>query len=133
MRFFVEGLDPKHIGVIHDVGNMKIEGFENPRLGLEILGAYLHLVHLKNVTVYPSKSAPDGTVLWTTKFWPMHQGQVNMREVVRAMLDIGYDGWVSFEDFSTQNPIHERMEKNITFIKRLVEEETAAKAAQANA
>ena len=40
----MQGLDPKHVGIIHDAGNMIIEGFENWRLGLEILGEYLAAV-----------------------------------------------------------------------------------------
>lgn len=124
-RMFVEGMDPKHIGVIHDAGNMVYEGFENYRLGLEMLGDYLALVHVKNATVFPFKTRQDTTVEWRTKFWPMHQGVADIRALIGALLDIGYDGWISFEDFSTQQKLPDRMKFNIEFVKGLVEEETA--------
>jgi sugar phosphate isomerase/epimerase len=124
-RMFVDGMDPKHIGVIHDAGNMVYEGFENYRLGLEMLGDYLALVHVKNATAYPFKTRPDTTVEWRFKFWPMHQGVADIRALIVALLDIGYDGWISFEDFSTQQKLPDRMKFNIEFVKRLVEEETA--------
>ena len=127
-RLFVDGLDPKHIGVIHDAGNMVYEGFENYRMGLEILGEYLALVHVKNATAYPFKTRPDTTVEWRFKFWPMHQGVADIRALIGALLDIGYDGWISFEDFSTQQKLPDRTKFNIEFVKRLVEEETAKRA-----
>ena len=127
-RRLVEGLDPRHIGVIHDAGNMVYEGFENYRLGLETLGEYLALVHVKNATAYPFKTMPDTTIEWRFKFWPMHQGVANIRALIRALLDIGYDGWISFEDFSTQQKLPDRTRFNIDFVKRLVAEETANRA-----
>lgn len=125
VRMFVDGLDPKHIGVIHDLGNMVFEGYENYRMGLEMLGEYIALVHVKNTTVYPFKTQKDSTVEWREKFWPMHQGRANVRALIGALLDIGYDGWISFEDFSTQQKIHDRMQFNIDFVKRLMDEEVA--------
>lgn len=124
-RMLLEGLDPKHVGVIHDLGNMVQEGFENYRMGLEVLGEYLALVHVKNTTVYPFETRKDTTIGWRFKFWPMHQGVADVRALIGALLDIGYDGWISFEDFSTQQKIEDRMKTNIDFVKMLVEEETA--------
>ncbi|MBW7459087.1 sugar phosphate isomerase/epimerase, partial [Paenibacillus sepulcri] len=44
----VSGFNPDQIGVIYDPGNMVYEGYENYRLGLELLGPYLAHVHVKN-------------------------------------------------------------------------------------
>lgn len=126
VRMFVEGMDPKNVGVIHDLGNMVHEGFENYRMGLEMLGDYLALVHVKNTTLFPFKTRKeDNSVEWRHKFWPMHQGVADVRALIGALLDIGYDGWISFEDFSTQQKIDDRMKFNIDYVKKLVEEETA--------
>ena len=129
-RMFVEGMDPKHVGVIFDVGNMVYEGFENYRMGLELLGDYLALVHVKNATAYPFKTREDSTIEWRFKFWPMHQGVADIRALITALLHVGYDGWISFEDFSTQQKVLDRTEFNIGFVKKLVEEETAKFAAK---
>jgi sugar phosphate isomerase/epimerase len=40
--------DPRYIGVILDPGNMIYEGYEDWRMGMELLGPYLAHVHLKN-------------------------------------------------------------------------------------
>ncbi|UUZ81640.1 sugar phosphate isomerase/epimerase [Paenibacillus sp. P26] len=44
----VSGFSPDHIGVLFDPGNMVHEGYENFRMGLELLGPYLAHVHIKN-------------------------------------------------------------------------------------
>lgn len=124
-RMMLDGLDPKHVGVIHDLGNMVHEGFENYRMGLEMLGEYLALAHVKNTTMYPFKTRPDKSMEWRQKFWPMHQGVADVRALISALLDVGYDGWISFEDFSTQQKIDDRLTFNIAFVKQIVEEETA--------
>ena len=48
--------------------------------------------------------------------------------LIGALLDIGYNGWISFEDFSTQQKLPDRTKFNIEFVRRLVEEETASRA-----
>lgn len=131
-RRFVEGLDPEHVGVIFDVGNMVYEGFENYRMGLEMLGNYLALVHVKNATAYPFKTRDDSTVEWRFKFWPMHQGVADIRALITALLDVGYDGWISFEDFSTQMKLADRTKFNIDFLKHLLEDETAKRTSAAS-
>ena len=127
-RAFLEGRDPKYIGVIHDLGNMVYEGYEPYRMGLELLGEYLGLVHVKNVTIYPFSTRKDTTVEWRRKWWPVHQGVADVRALIGALLDIGYDGWISFEDFSTQTKLEERITNNIAFVKTLEAEERAARA-----
>ena len=124
-RMMVDGRDPNHIGVIHDLGNMVHEGFENYRMGLEMLGDYLALVHVKNTTMYPFKTREDNTVEWRQKFWPMHQGVADVKSLVTALFDVGYDGWINFEDFSTQQKIDDRMRFNIDYVRKLVDEEAA--------
>lgn len=125
-RRFVEGLDPRHVGVIHDIGNMVIEGHEHPRMGFEVLGEYLSLVHVKNATLYPRKYREDRSMEWSFKFWPLHQGRTDIRVWVRALIDVGYDGWISFEDFNTQQKQDERLQAGLEYIKRLIAEETDA-------
>lgn len=126
-RMMVDGRDPKHIGVIHDLGNMAYEGYEAYRMGLEMLGEYLSLVHVKNTTIYPFATRADKTVEWRRKAWPVHQGVADVRALMRALMDVGYDGWISFEDFSTQTKLEERMQINIEFVKQIEAEERAAR------
>lgn len=128
-RRFVEGMDPKYVGVIHDIGNMIIEGYEHPRMGLEVLGEYLALVHVKNATLYPSRAREDRSMEWSYKFWPMHQGRGDLQVWAKALLDVGYDGWISFEDFNTQQKIDERLKFGIEYISGVFDDEKAARTA----
>ena len=48
----VQSLDAQHVGVLYDPGNMVHEGYENYRMGLELLGPYLAHVHVKNAAWY---------------------------------------------------------------------------------
>lgn len=121
-RAFLEGFDPKHVGVIHDAGNMVHEGFENYRMGLELLGDFLSHVHIKNARWFPVKYLQDKTVVWHCDWTAVHKGIADIRELFRALHDIGYDGWVSFEDFSAERPLDVRLRENLAFIKKVVEE-----------
>ncbi len=49
----VDGLDPTAVGVLHDVGNLVIEGQEHYDSAFELLGPYLAHVHLKNTVWVP--------------------------------------------------------------------------------
>ncbi len=51
----VDGLDPAHVGVIHDLGNLVIEGQEDALAGFQLLGDYLAHVHVKNVAWRPHR------------------------------------------------------------------------------
>jgi sugar phosphate isomerase/epimerase len=130
-RAFVEGLDPEHVGVIHDCGNMVHEGFENYRMGLAILGDYLAHVHIKNARWFPVKYLEDKSVVWKCDWTAVHKGIADIRELFRALLEIGYDGWVSFEDFSAERPLDDRLRDNLAFVKKVIEEARPATATSA--
>ena len=116
----VRHFDPRQIGIIHDAGNMVYEGFENYRLGFEILGPYLAHVHLKNAQWTQVGTRADGSIEWKAGFAPISKGIVDMRRLLDTVRAVGYDGWVSFEDFSTEVPLHQRIRDNINYIKSLL-------------
>jgi len=121
---FVSRFDPAHVGVIHDAGNMVYEGFENYRLGLESLGPYLAHVHLKNARWDAVGTRPDGSVEWRASFSPLRTGVVDVTALFRALKTVGYDGWVSMEDFSTEMPLDARLADNLAYA-RSIEERVA--------
>lgn len=126
-RLFLDGLDPKHVGVIHDAGNMVHEGYETHRLSLEMLGPYLSHVHVKNARWFPARWLKDGTVEWTCEWTPIRKGVIDIRALFGALHAIGYDGWVGLEDFSTERPLDERLRENLSYLKAIVREiETGA-------
>jgi sugar phosphate isomerase/epimerase len=132
-RLYVDGLDPEHVGVIHDLGNMVYEGFETYRLGLEMLGPYLAHVHVKNARWFPVRYLEDKSVEWKCDAAPVHKGIADVRLLFRSLKEVGYDGWITLEDFSTERPLDDRLKENLAFLKRVVAEADAAPAAGAQA
>jgi sugar phosphate isomerase/epimerase len=113
----LEGLDPDHIGVIHDLGNLVIEGQERACSAFELLGPYLGHVHIKNVRWVARPADTDGIVAWHHDWAPLRTGQANVRAYVADLVAHGYDGWITLEDFSTELPIAERTADNLAFVK----------------
>jgi sugar phosphate isomerase/epimerase len=95
----VSNFDPAEIGVIFDPGNMVVEGMENFKMGLELLGPYLSHVHAKNMA-WAKTGEKDGVAQWERQMVQLKKGQADWTEVVAALKSVGYDGWLSFEDFS---------------------------------
>jgi sugar phosphate isomerase/epimerase len=101
----VESFDPTNVGVLYDPGNMVYEGFENYRMGLELLGPYLAHVHIKNAIWAPKNQnqkdlTPLGDSEWEGIWASIDKGIVPWLEVMRDLHSVGYDGYVGIEDFS---------------------------------
>ena len=113
----VDGLDPAHIGIIHDIGNLVVEGHEDFQAGFEMLGPYLAHVHVKNVAWRPAGKRADGSVAWEHEWAPMREGLADIGGYFRALAAVGYDGWVTSEDFSTAVPLRERTLDNLRYLR----------------
>ncbi|WP_270167806.1 sugar phosphate isomerase/epimerase family protein [Paenibacillus sp. SYP-B4298] len=101
-RRLVEGLDPQHIGVLYDPGNMVYEGFENYRMGLELLGPYLAHVHIKNARWVRQEQTSNAAYSWSCQWAGMREGIVPIHQVIEDLRAVGYDGYLGLEDFSGQ-------------------------------
>ncbi len=96
----VSHFNPQHIGVLYDPGNMVHEGYENYRMGLELLGPYLAHVHVKNGG-YRKTTAENGTsATWSGEWVPLDQGAVPWKQVIQDLQSVGYEGYYGIEDFS---------------------------------
>jgi len=115
----VDGLDPARVGVIHDVGNLVIEGHEDFLAGFQMLGPYLAHVHVKNAAWQPAGVAPDGSTTWSHRWVPMRAGVADLEAYFEALATVGYDGWVTAEDFSTAVPLAERTRGNLAYLREL--------------
>ncbi|WP_426005680.1 sugar phosphate isomerase/epimerase family protein [Paenarthrobacter sp. NyZ202] len=117
-RRLLEGLDPQHVGVIHDLGNLLIEGWESLLPGLELLGPYLAHVHVKNARwVRTEERDAAGAAIWAHEWAPLAEGQGNVLAYFQALESVGYDRWVTVEDFSTEVPLAERTAGNLDFLR----------------
>jgi sugar phosphate isomerase/epimerase len=118
-RRLLEGLDPQHVGVIHDIGNMVIEGWEEPVHGLDLLGEYLAHVHVKNCAFHLAGVENDGTLRWEPQWVPLREGRAHLPELFKALAGVGYDGWVAVEDFSDTVPLAERTAANLEYLRSI--------------
>ncbi len=89
----LEGRDPDCVGVLYDPGNMVHEGFENYKMGMEMLRPYLHHVHAKNA----GWLRKDGK--WVCENMSLQDGFVDWKVVFDALKELDYDGYIDIEDF----------------------------------
>ncbi|MFJ6198144.1 sugar phosphate isomerase/epimerase family protein [Micromonospora sp. NPDC092111] len=115
----LDGLPPERVGVIHDIGNLTIEGFEDPLAGFELLGPYLAHVHVKNVAWRVTGVRDDGGPRWSAEWAPLREGQADLAGYLGALRRYGYDGWVTVEDFSTAVPLARRTRDNLAYLREL--------------
>ena len=85
-RDFIDKVDSPYVGSYFDVGNVMYSGY--PEHWIRILGKRIRKVHFKDY-----RRSPGGL----NSFVDILSGDVNWREVRRALADIGYDGWVTGE------------------------------------
>jgi sugar phosphate isomerase/epimerase len=89
----VQHFDPGKVGINYDPANLVIEGRESWQMGLELLGPYLAYVHAKNIAWVRENGK------WRWVFASLSDGQVDWSEVMRALDLVGYEGYISSENF----------------------------------
>lgn len=88
----VADFSPEWLGVIMDPSNMIIEGYENWRMSVEVLGEYLAHVHWRNSCWYQQDGA------WAWKWARMQEGQVDWLALISILKDASYRGYLSNEN-----------------------------------
>jgi sugar phosphate isomerase/epimerase len=120
-RHIVDGFNPDQIGVIYDPGNMVYEGFENYRMGMELLGPYLAHVHIKNAGWLPtSELESDGSIKWKADWKPMKEGMVPWKLILEDLKFVGYDGYLGLEDFSLEYESREMLKQYVSYMRSLL-------------
>ncbi|WP_183602217.1 TIM barrel protein [Paenibacillus phyllosphaerae] len=133
----VSRFNPDQIGVLYDPGNMVHEGYENYRMGLELLGPYLAHVHVKNAgwsfdQTHPNASQAAGgsgaeansldPIAFQSSWRPIASGVVPWKQVLADLKAVGYDGWFGLEDFSSAYSTPEMLKVYATQIGTWMEE-----------
>jgi sugar phosphate isomerase/epimerase len=125
----LEGIDPAAVAVIHDAGNQVSEGGEDTIASFQMLGPRLAHVHIKNTRWVGSPGDETGTLAGTVHWAPQHTtlrlGQVDVVAYFRALRSVGYDGWITIEDFSSDLPLRERTADNLRYLKAAAEQAAA--------
>ena len=94
------GLDPAFAGAIYDIPNMSRVGLEDTRQGMEALGPYLAHCHIGGSR--PVLKPGDGGARdeWSWEFCDLRRGIANIPGILDDFRHVGYEGWLSLEDFS---------------------------------
>lgn len=116
----VSNFDPDFIGVIYDPGNMIAEGHEDWQMGLELLGPYLSHVHVKNSAWQETGVSPEGEKLWKHSMVATKEGSVCWPDVLMALNRVGYQGWLSMEDFGP-GTTQSKLSEDLAYIKGLAD------------
>ena len=67
-------LDPDHIGAIYDIQNMVEVGFEDTRMGLDLLGPYVAHCHVGNRLPEVTARDADGVTTWKWRGARLREG-----------------------------------------------------------
>ncbi len=112
----VSHCDPDQIGVLYDPGNMVHEGYEQFKMGLELLGPYLAHVHVKNAAWSQTGTREDGTAAWRCEWSSLADGVIDYSRLLQDLKSVGYDGYLGIEDFSGRFASKEMLRKFAEFI-----------------
>jgi sugar phosphate isomerase/epimerase len=98
---------------------MIYEGYEDWRMGMELLGPYLAHVHLKNTRWDTVGTRATGEAEWKASAAAIDQGIIDFRQFMADLRAVGYDGWCSFEDFSESGTTEEKLRRDIAYMRSL--------------
>ena len=75
---------------------MTVEGYEDYRIGLEILGEYVADIHIKNSLYFASGHGG----VWEREWSPLYDGRLDLERLFRALHRTSFRSWVTMSDFS---------------------------------
>ncbi|MDP6110239.1 MAG: sugar phosphate isomerase/epimerase family protein [Planctomycetota bacterium] len=112
--------DASDIGVIYDPQNMVKDGFETIQLAIELLGDYLAHVHIGAHAPSPGERDENGTVKWNWSGCPLSDGLYSMPGLFECLEQVGYDGYVSIEDFRGDLTPEQRLAEAREYLRKIV-------------
>ncbi len=113
----LRGLEHPNLGVVFDPGNAVSEGFERPWVQVRMLGGWIRNVHVKNrMTAAGEPLAherlPGGNVR-------VNEGVLDWDVIADELVAIGYDGYLTAEDFAEFDSLEEKFAWNADFLRAL--------------
>lgn len=115
----LNGISPEDAGVLYDPANMISDGWEVPKVALNVLGPYLAEVHVKN-----SKWVPDvtenGITRWKTEPADLENGCVNWAEIIAQLKVHSYNGWLVEEGHTSGRGSYQRLKMAYELLKKLI-------------
>jgi sugar phosphate isomerase/epimerase len=115
----LRGIPPQDAGVLYDPANMIADGWEVPRVALNVLGPYLAEVHVKN-SRWVADATVNGVTRWKVVPADLENGCVNWVEVVEQLKAHGYDGWLVEEGHTAGRESHLRLKMAFDLLSGLI-------------
>lgn len=119
---FISNFSPEHFGLIYDIGNMVYEGFEDYKLGIELLDDYLAYVHIKNAKWELEGYDNEGAEIWKPSASLIKKGYADIPRIIRVLKEKNYEGFLSIEDFSNEEDTYTKLKNNLEYLKKLINE-----------
>ena len=113
----VDGLDPEHVGVIHDLGNLVIEGQEDAAGRLPAARTVPGARAREERALGRGRAGRRRHGALAARVGAAAHGQADVDGYFAALHAFGYDGWVTSEDFSTELPLEERTRDNLAYLR----------------
>ncbi len=115
----LRGLEHPNLGIVFDPGNAVSEGFERPWVQVRMLGRWIKNVHVKNRMTAAGEPRqherlPGGNVR-------VDEGVLDWDAIAEELKAIGYDGYLTAEDFAEFDSLAEKFAWNARFLRALAE------------
>lgn len=115
----LRGLEHPNLGIVFDPGNAVSEGFERPWVQVRMLGRWIKNVHVKNRMTAAGEPRqherlPGGNVR-------VDEGVLDWDAIAEELKAIGYDGYLTAEDFAEFDSLAEKFAWNVRFLRALAE------------
>jgi len=110
----VDHYPEESLGIIYDIGNLAIEGREDVQMSLDLMGAHLAHVQVKNVA-YSALGPGQG---WKWEWCPPDEGVLPLQSMLKTLRASGFSDWVSIEDFSTSYSDLQKLSRNRALVRR---------------
>jgi sugar phosphate isomerase/epimerase len=88
-------------------------------MGIELLGEYLAHVHVKNSKWELSETTEAGVQIWKPTWATFKRGFADITKFMQILIEIGYDKYISIEDFSNEEDTYTKLKNNIEFLKSI--------------
>ena len=59
---------------------------------------------------------PDGGVRWQSNWAPLKKGVADVPAIFDALAAVDYAGWVTFEDFTNEQPRRDRLRADLAYV-----------------
>lgn len=115
----VSNFDAVDIGVIYDPQNMVKDGYETTQMAIELLGDYLAHLHVGAHRPDPGLVDGKGTQHWNWSSVPMGMGLYDYPKLIQVLRSVGYEGFISIEDFGTDRSDEEKLRDGIQYLRSL--------------